>query len=426
MPKFTSRLKHAWNAFMNRDPTVGSYSYGSGYASAFRPDRARFTRGNERTIVTSIYNRIAMDVAAIKVEHVRLDQNGRYSEFINGGLNNCLSLEANIDQTGRAFIQDVVMSMCDEGCVAIVPVDTSINPKLSSSYEVRSIRVGQILEWFPKHIRVRVYNENTGKKEDLILPKSMVAIVENPLYATMNEPNSMLQRLKHKLALLDSIDEQTSSGKMDLIIQLPYVIKTEARRAQAEARRKQIEEQLTGSKYGIAYTDGTERITQLNRSVENNLLKQIEYLQNVVYAQLGLTTSVFDGTADEKTMLNYYNRTIEPILSAITDEMNRKFLTKTARSQGQAIVFFRDPFRLTPTEQLAELADKFTRNEIVTSNEFRQILGFKPSNDPRADELRNKNLNVSPEEERMSLEGEPIDEGGGGGGSVGDFPVSQL
>lgn len=415
MPKFSSRLKHAWNAFMSRDPTP-SYPFGSGYASSYRPDRMRFTRGNERTIVTSIYNRIAMDVAAIKVEHVRLDQNGRYAELLDTGLNQCLSLEANTDQTGRAFIQDVVMSMCDEGVVAIVPVDTTINPKLSNSYDIRSLRVGQILEWFPKHIRVRIYNENTGRKEDLILPKNMVGIVENPLYATMNEPNSMLQRLKHKLALLDSVDEQTSSGKLDLIIQLPYVIKTDARRKQAEKRRGEIEAQLSGSKYGIAYTDGTEKITQLNRSVENNLLKQIEYLQNIVYAQLGLTTSVFDGTADEKTMLNYYNRTIEPILSAIVDEMKRKFITKTARTQGQSIVFFRDPFRLTPTEQLAELADKFTRNEIVTSNEFRQILGFKPSDDPRADELRNKNLNVSPEEERMTSEGDPI----------GDIPVSDL
>lgn len=415
MPKFSSRLKHAWNAFMSRDPTP-SYPFGSGYASSYRPDRMRFTRGNERTIVTSIYNRIAMDVAAIKVEHVRLDQNGRYAELLDTGLNQCLSLEANTDQTGRAFIQDVVMSMCDEGVVAIVPVDTTINPKLSNSYDIRSLRVGQILEWFPKHIRVRIYNENTGRKEDLILPKNMVGIVENPLYATMNEPNSMLQRLKHKLALLDSVDEQTSSGKLDLIIQLPYVIKTDARRKQAEKRRGEIEAQLSGSKYGIAYTDGTEKITQLNRSVENNLLKQIEYLQNIVYAQLGLTTSVFDGTADEKTMLNYYNRTVEPILSAIVDEMKRKFITKTARTQGQSIVFFRDPFRLTPTEQLAELADKFTRNEIVTSNEFRQILGFKPSDDPRADELRNKNLNVSPEEERMTSEGDPI----------GDIPVSDL
>ena len=421
MPKFTSRLKHAWNAFMSRDPT-SSCPIGSGYAAAYRPDRARFTRGNERTIVTSIYNRIAMDVAAMNIEHVRLDQNGRYLETIDSGLQNCLSLEANLDQTGRAFIQDAVMSMCDEGCIAIVPVDASINPKLSNSFDIKTLRVGQILEWFPKHIRVRVYNENNGKKEDLILPKNMVAIVENPLYATMNEPNSMLQRLKHKLALLDSVDEQTSSGKMDLIIQLPYVIKSDARRKQAESRRTEIEMQLTNSKYGIAYIDGTERITQLNRSVENNLLKQIEYLQNVVYAQLGLTTSVFDGTADEKTMLNYYNRTIEPILSAIVNEMKRKFITKTARTQGQSITFFRDAFRLTPTEQLAELADKLTRNEIMTSNEFRQILGYKPSDDPGADELRNKNLNVSPEEERVTSDGEPIE----GGGSPMDTSISDL
>lgn len=412
MPQFTDRLKHAWNAFMSRDPTPSYrnsiYPYG-GYASSIRPDRIRFTRGNEKTIVTSIYNRIAIDVAAISIEHARLDQNGRFIGAMDTGLNNCLSLEANVDQTGRSFIQDVVMSMFDEGVVAIVPVDTTINPVHSNSYDVKTLRTGQILEWFPKHIKVRVYNENNGRKEDLILPKDMVAIIENPFYATMNEPNSMLQRLKHKLALLDSIDEQTSSGKLDLIIQLPYVIKTDARRKQAEQRRRDIEMQLSGSKYGIAYTDGTERITQLNRSVENNLLKQIEYLTDVVYSQLGVTKSVFDGTADEKTMLNYYNRTLEPILSAITDELKRKFLTKTARSQGQSIVFFRDAFRLVPVNDLAELVDKFTRNEILTSNEFRQILGFKPSDDPRADELRNKNLNVSPEQEQMTVDGEPID-----------------
>lgn len=412
MPQFTDRLKHAWNAFMSRDPTSNYknsiYPYG-GYATAIRPDRIRFTRGNEKTIVTSIYNRIAIDAAAISIEHARLDQNGRFTGAMDTGLNNCLSLEANVDQTGRAFIQDVVMSMFDEGVVAIVPVDTTINPVNSNSYDVKTLRTGQILEWFPKHIKVRVYNENNGKKEDLILPKSMVAIIENPFYATMNEPNSMLQRLKHKLALLDSIDEQTSSGKLDLIIQLPYVIKTDARRKQAEQRRRDIEMQLSGSKYGIAYTDGTERITQLNRSVENNLLKQIEYLTEVVYSQLGVTKSVFDGTADEKTMLNYYNRTLEPILSAITDELKRKFLTKTARSQGQSIVFFRDAFRLVPVNDLAELVDKFTRNEILTSNEFRQILGFKPSDDPRADELRNKNLNVSPEQEQMTVDGKLID-----------------
>lgn len=412
MPKFTDRLKHAWNAFTSRDPTGSSnvfYPYGS-HSSAIRPDRIRFTRGNERTIVTSIYNRIAMDVAAISIKHARLDGNDRYTEELDTGLNYCLNQEANVDQTGRAFIQDAVMSMFDEGCVAIVPVDTTVNPRMSNAFDVKSLRTGQILEWFPKHIKVRVYNENTGKKEDLILPKNMVAIVENPLYATMNEPNSMLQRLKYKLSLLDSVDEQTSSGKLDLIIQLPYMIKHEAKRKQAEERRRQIEMQLAGSKYGIAYIDGTEKITQLNRSVENNLLKQIEYLSNVVYSQLGLTTSVFDGTADEKTMLNYYNRTIEPVLSALVDEMKRKFLTKTARTQGQSITFFRDPFRLVPTNDLAELADKFTRNEIVTSNEFRQVLGFKPSDDPRADELRNSNLNASPDEEHMNVDGEPIDE----------------
>lgn len=413
MPKITTRIKSAWNAFMNRDPTPKNtnaiYPYG-GYISATRPDRMRFTRGNERTIVTSIYNRIAIDVAAVKIEHARLDGNDRYVELIESGLHNCLNLEANVDQTGRAFIQDVVMSMFDEGCVAVIPVDTTIDPTVSNSYDIQTLRVGQILEWFPKHVRLKAYNENTGRKEEIIMPKSSVAIIENPLYATMNEPNSMLQRLKRKLALLDTVDEQTSSGKLDLIIQLPYLIRNDARRKQAEQRRQQIEEQLSGSKYGIAYTDGTEKITQLNRSVENNLLKQIEYLTNIVYSQLGLTASIFDGTADEKTMLNYYNRTIEPVLSAITDELKRKFLTKTARTQGQSIVFFRDPFRLVPTNDLAELADKFTRNEIVTSNEFRQVLGFKPSDDPRADELRNKNLNASPDEQHINVYGEQIDE----------------
>ena len=414
MPNITTRIKSAWNAFMNRDPTpkyLNSVLPYGGYVSAIRPDRIRFTRGNERTIVTSIYNRIAMDVAAIKIEHARLDENERYAGRVESGLCNCLMFEANADQTGRAFIQDVVMSMFDEGCVAVVPVDTTIDPEQTGSYDIKTLRVAQILEWFPKHIRVRCYNENTGRKEELLLSKDMVAIIENPLYATMNEPNSMLQRLKRKLALLDSVDEQTSSGKLDLIIQLPYVIKNDARRKQAETRRTQIEEQLSGSKYGIAYTDGTEKITQLNRSVENNLLKQIEYLTNIVYSQLGLTASVFDGTADEKTMLNYYNRTIEPVISAIADEMKRKFLTKTARTQGQSIVFFRDPFRLVPTNDLAELADKLGRNEIVTSNEFRQILGFKPSDDPRADELRNKNLNEPTDAQPSQLE-EPPDEYG--------------
>lgn len=394
---FGSRLKHAWNAFFNRDPTSyrdigGSYSY--------RPDRPRFTRGNEKSIVTSVYNRIALDVAAINIQHVRLDDNGRFLESMKTSLNNCLTLEANLDQTSRAFFQDVVISMFDEGCVAIVPVETSADPDKTGSYDIYSLRTGKILEWFPKHVRVRVYNELTGKKEDIVLSKDSVAIVENPLYAVINEPNSTMQRLIRKLNLLDFIDEQSSSGKLDLIIQLPYVIKTEARRQQAELRRKDIENQLSGSKYGIAYTDGTERITQLNRPVENNLMKQIEYLTNLLYSQLGLTQTIMDGSADDKTMLNYYNRTIEPIISAIVDEMKRKFLTKTARSQLQSIWFFRDPFKLVPVADIAEIADKFTRNEIMTSNEIRQIVGMKPSEDPRADELRNKNLS-EPSENRQ-------------------------
>ena len=386
---FGSRLKHAWNAFFNRDPTVykdigGSYSY--------RPDRPRFSRGNEKSIVTSVYNRIALDVAAINIQHVRLDENGRFLTSMKTNLNDCLTLEANLDQTSRAFFQDVVISMFDEGCVAIVPVETSADPDKTDSYDIYSLRTGKILEWFPKHVRVRVYNELTGKKEDILRSKDSVAIIENPLYAVINEPNSTMQRLIRKLNLLDIIDEQSSAGKLDLIIQLPYVIKTEARRQQAETRRKNIENQLAGSKYGIAYTDGTERITQLNRPVENNLMKQIEYLTNLLYSQLGLTQTIMDGSADDKTMLNYYNRTIEPIVSAIVDEMKRKFLTKTARSQLQSIWFFRDPFKLVPVADLAEIADKFTRNEIMTSNEIRQIVGMKPSKDPRADELRNKNL----------------------------------
>lgn len=386
---FGSRLKHAWNAFFNRDPTVykdigGSYSY--------RPDRPRFSRGNEKSIVTSVYNRIALDVAAINIQHIRLDENGRFLSSIKSPLNECLTLEPNLDQTSRAFFQDVVISMFDEGCVAIVPVETSADPDKTGSYDIYSLRTGKILEWFPKHVRVRVYNELTGKKEDILLSKDSVAIIENPLYAVINEPNSTMQRLIRKLNLLDIIDEQSSAGKLDLIIQLPYVIKTEARRQQAETRRKDIENQLAGSKYGIAYTDGTERITQLNRPVENNLMKQIEYLTSLLYSQLGLTQTIMDGSADEKTMLNYYNRTIEPIVSAIVDEMKRKFLTKTARSQLQSIGFFRDPFKLVPVADLAEIADKFTRNEIMTSNEIRQIIGMKPSKDPRADELRNKNL----------------------------------
>lgn len=386
----TSRFKHAWNAFFNRDPTTQYHDLGVGYS--YRPDRLRFSKHGEKTIINSIFNRIAMDVAANEIRHVRLDENGRYLETIESGLNNCLSLEANIDQTGRAFIQDVVMSMLDEGAVAIVPVDTDKNPEDTDSYEILTMRTGQILEWYPTKVKVRVYNDRTGQKEDIIVLKKKIAIIENPLYAVINEPNSTLKRLVRKLNLLDAIDEQSGSGKLDLIIQLPYVIKTEGRRQQAEKRRKDIEDQLSGSKYGIAYTDGTERITQLNRPVENNLMKQIEYLTSMLYSQLGITQSVMDGTADEKTTLNYNNRTIEHFLSAIVDGMKRSFLTKTARSQMQSIMFFSSPFKLVPVTEIAEIADKFTRNEIMTSNEFRQIIGMKPSNDPRADELRNKNL----------------------------------
>lgn len=391
---FGSRLKHAWNAF-NGSTQMDYRNLGMSYA--YRADRPRLSRGNERSIVTSVYNRIALDVAALKIQHIRLDENERFISVIQDGLNNCLTVEANIDQTARAFIQDVVISMFDEGSVAIVPVDTTTNPNITGSYDIQSMRVGQILDWYPMHVRVRVYNELSGKKEDIVVPKSTVAIVENPLYAVINEPNSTMQRLIRKLNLLDVIDEQSGSGKLDLIIQLPYVIKTEARRQQAENRRKDIEGQLAGSKYGIAYTDGTERITQLNRSVNNNLMTQIEYLTSMLYSQLGITQSILDGTADEKTMLNYNNRTIEPIISAIVDEMKRKFLTKTARSQLQSISFFRDPFKLVPVNDIAEIADKFTRNEIMTSNEIRQVVGMKPSDDPRADELRNKNLSAPSE-----------------------------
>lgn len=387
---FTSRLKHAWNAFFNKDPTDYFKNIGTSYT--YRPDRPRLTRGNERSIVTSVYNRIALDASSVSIQHVRLDENNRFLSIIDSELNNCLTVEANLDQTGRAFIQDVVMSMLDEGCVAIVPVETTLNPEITGSYDILSMRTGKILEWYPSHVKVRVYNEKTGRKEDIVLPKNTVGIVENPLYAVINEPNSTMQRLIRKLNLLDVVDEQSSSGKLDLIIQLPYVIKTEARRQQADKRRQDIADQLAGSKYGIAYTDGTERITQLNRPVENNLMKQIEYLTSMLYSQLGITQSILDGTADDKTMLNYYNRTIEPILSAIVDEMKRKFLTKTARSQLQSISFFRDPFKLVPVSEISEIADKFTRNEIMTSNEIRQIIGMKPSDDPKADELRNKNL----------------------------------
>lgn len=384
------RVKHGWNAFMNRDPTNLYRDIGSSYF--YRPDRPRLTRGNERSIVTSVYNRIALDVAAINIKHCKLDENGRFIEEINSHLNTCLNLEANIDQTGRAFIQDVVMSMLDEGCVAVVPITATANPDITQAFDIGSMRTAKVVEWYPKHVKVKIYNETTGKKEDLILTKKSVAIIENPLFAVINEPNSTMQRLIRKLNLLDIIDEQSGSGKLDLIIQLPYVIKSEARRQQAEGRRKDIEMQLAGSKYGIAYTDGTEKITQLNRSVDNNLMKQIEYLTSMLYSQLGITQSVLDGTADEQTMLNYHTRSIEPIISAIVDEMKRKFLSKTARAQHQSISFFRDPFKLVPVNNIAEIADKFTRNEIMTSNEIRQIIGMKPSDDPKADELRNSNL----------------------------------
>ena len=387
--KFGDRIRSAWNAFRNRDPT-DRRELGTSYS--YRPDRVRLSRGNERSIVTSIYNKIALDVASLDIKHCRLDEHDRYLETINSELNSCLTLEANMDQTSRAFIADVVLSMLDEGCVAIVPVDTEGDPLVTGSYDILTMRTGKIVEWKPRHVKVRLYNDKTGEKEDVTLPKSVVAIIENPLYSVINEPNSTMQRLIKKLNLLDSIDEQSGSGKLDLIIQLPYIIKTDARRQQAEQRRKDIEMQLSGSKYGIAYTDGTERITQLNRPVENNLMKQIEYLTSMLYGQLGLHASILDGTADEKTMLNYTSRTIEPIISAIVDEMKRKFLTKTARSQRQTIKFFRDPFRLVPVNDIAEIADKFTRNEIMSSNEIRQAIGLPPSDDPKADMLINSNI----------------------------------
>lgn len=418
---FGSRVKHAWNAFFNRDPTV-EYSVGSTY---YRPDRPRFTRGNERTIVTSVYNRIALDVANVDIKHVRLDENGRYLSDIKSGLNDCLSIEANLDQTGRAFIQDVVMSLLDEGCVAIVPVDTTINPKDTGSFDILSMRTAKIVEWKPDKVKVNLYNEKTMKKQDIWLPKKMVAIIENPLYAVINENNSTMQRLVRKLSLLDAVDEQSSSGKLDMIIQLPYVIRSEARRQQAEERRKSIEDQLSGSKYGVAYADGTERIVQLNRPLENNLMKQIEYLTSMLYSQLGITQTILDGTANEETMLNYYDRTIEPIISAIVDELKRKFLTKTARTQLQSIKYFRNPFRLVGIGKIAEVAGIMTQCEIMTSNEFRQVIGMKPADDPRADQLINSNIN--PNDQGYTEEGydqmeEPYQEEV----PLADRPVSEL
>lgn len=385
-----SRLKHAYNAFMNRDPTKDYVSYGE--SSYENPSRKRMSMGNEKSIVTSVYNRIALDVGAMDIKHCKMDDEGRFIENVNSRLNSCLTIEANIDQTGRALIQDIVLSMLDEGVVAVVPTETETNINPSGTFDVYSLRTGKILAWYPSHIRVLVYNEKVGRKQEIVVPKKSVAIIENPLYAVVNEPNSTLKRLIRKLNLLDYVDEQSGSGKLDLIIQLPYLVKSEARKQQADDRRKEIERQLTNTKYGIAYTDGTEKITQLNRPVENNLMKQIEYLTSMLYSQLGITQSVLEGTADEKTMLNYYTRTIEPIVSAIVDEMRRKFLTKTARTRGHTIYYFRDPFKLVPIDNIAEIADKFTRNEIMTSNEIRQKIGMKPSNDPKADQLINSNI----------------------------------
>lgn len=396
---FIDRVRHSWNAFVNKDPTSTYVTYNNG--SYYRPDRVRLTRGNERSIVTSVFNRIALDVAAINIRHCKLDENDRFKEIVKSKLNECLSIEANVDQTARAFIQDIVMSMFDEGCVALVPVDTTDDPNITGSFDIETMRTGKIIEWYPTHVKVNVYNDRTGKKEDILISKRAIGVIENPLYAVMNEPNSTLQRLTRKLILLDAVDEQSSSGKLDLIIQLPYVVKSPTRKGQADERRHEIERQLTGSKYGIAYIDGTEKITQLNRPVENNLMKQVEYLTSMLYSQLGITQTILDGTADDKTMLNYYSRTIEPIISAIVDEINRKFITKTARTQKQTVLFFRDPFKLVPVNDLAEIADKFTRNEIMTSNEIRQIVGMKPSSDPKADKLVNSNITQPAEEPKI-------------------------
>lgn len=411
-------IKRGWNAFRNKNPTEYEYDYGTGYY--YRPDRVRFSRGNEKSIVTAIYNRIALDVSSIAIRHVRLDENDRFLDYVDSGLDYCLSVEANIDQTGRAFIQDIVISMLDEGCVAVVPVDTTTDPTKSGSYDIKTMRTGKIIEWRPRHVKVRVYNDWTGKKEDILLPKTSVAIIENPFYSVINEPNSTMKRLVEKLNLLDAIDKQSGSGKLDLIVQLPYVIKTQAREDQAEKRRKSIEDQLSNSKYGIAYTDGTERITQLNRPVENNLLKQIEYLTSMLYSQLSFHQSILDGTADEKTMLNYTNRLIEPIVEAIANGLYRTFLTKTARAQRQAITYFRDPFKLVPVTELAKIADTFTRNEIMTSNEFRQIVGRTPSEDPKADQLVNSN--ISQPNGSQTAETPPND----GDKSLSDTPISEL
>lgn len=412
MPEsFTNRLKHAWNAFLDKDSTIPAYNLGASYTT--RPDRIRLNYGNEKSIVSSIYNRIAIDVAAIRMQHVRTDQNGTFLEKINSGLNECLTVQANLDQTGRSFMQDVVLSLFDEGCVAIVPIDTNISRTDPGIWDIRSLRTAKIVQWYPKHVRLNVYNEETGLKQDITLPKKNVAIIENPLYAVMNEQNSTLKRLIHKLNLLDAIDDQSGSGKLDLIIQLPYVIKTETRRQQAEQRRQDIETQLKGSKYGIAYTDGTERVTQLNRPVENNLMAQIEFLTRMLHSQLGLTENIFNGTAKDEELINYFNRTVDPVLAAIADGMACKFITKTGRSQGQSIAYYRNPFAFATAQQLSDMADKFTRNEIVTSNEFRGVIGFRPSKDPKADELRNKNISQPPgsqPQEAMPFDPEAVNE----------------
>ena len=423
------KLKNAWNAFRQvEEPTYRAPTYiNYGYSSSSRPDRMYFTRGNDRSIITAVYTRMAVDVAMLDFKHVRTDEENRYLEDIDSGLNGCLTLEANKDQTARAFIQDAMQSLFDEGCIALVPIDTDKNPDDTSSYDILSMRVGKITQWMPDHIRVEAYNDRKGFKQEIVMPKADVAIIENPLYSIMNAPNSTLQRLIRKLNLLDAIDEQSGSGKLDLIIQLPYIIKTDARRQQADKRRKDIEEQLSGSKYGIAYTDGTEKITQLNRPVDNNLLNQITYLTSMLYSQLGIDETILNGTADPKTMLNYMNRTIKPLAICLVDEMKRKFLTSTARSQKQTIMYFSDPFALVPVDQLAELADKFTRNEIISPNEFRQKIGLKPAQDPAADELRNRNINAG-EGEQFANIGEDQEQqvASTNGNSVGDLPISNL
>lgn len=425
MPTLVERLQHGWNAFINnKDPTPTSTTvYYGGYS--YRPDRYRVTRGNEKTIVTAIYNRIAADASAVDVQHVSTDENGLFLEVINSGLNNVLTTEANIDQTGRALIQDIVMSMLDEGVVAAIPTDTTVRPKGNNTFDILTMRTGKIKQWFPDAIRVEVYNEKTGKKQDIVVPKKMAAIMENPFYSVMNEPNSTLQRLIRKLRLLDSIDEQSSAGKLDLIIQLPYTIRSEARRKQADARRKDIEEQLSGTKYGIAYTDGTERITQLNRPVDNNLLKQIEYLTETLMGQLGITNEILNGTASEATMMNYYARIIEPILSVIVNEMRRKFLSKEARNAGESVMFFREPFKLVPATQLADVADKFVGNEVLTPNEVRRIIGYKPSDDPKSNELRNRHINQGDKGSGMSIESVPEEEPSGRSYDM-NIPISEI